>query len=152
MGAGFIDNTYVGSLKGRYNCFWNEETARLDRFEDCEFIDEQLLKNIKDVISFGHTHYDKSSIVPTVTQRYALKPAFAGQEIHCLAKTGSGKTLCFGIPIASSLRNLNVTKVESVSEEVRNIGEQLRSMRIGHKKALTTKIEPDVIILAPTRE
>ena len=45
--AGFIDNTYVGSLKGRYNCFWNEETARLDRFENCEFIDEQLLKNIK---------------------------------------------------------------------------------------------------------
>ena len=100
-----------------------------------------------DVISFGHTNYDKRSIVPTVTQRYALKPAFAGQEIHCLAKTGSGKTLCFGIPIASRLRNLNVTKEESVSEEMRNIGKRLRSMRIGHKKALTTKIEPDVIIL-----
>ena len=77
-----------------------------------------------------------------------MKPAFAGQEIHCLAKTGSGKTLCFGVPIASRLRNLNVTKEESVSEDVRCIKKQLRRMRIGVEEGLWTKIEPDVIILS----
>ena len=43
--AGFKDDIFVGSLEGR--CFWNEETARLNRFEDCQFIDDQLLKNIQ---------------------------------------------------------------------------------------------------------
>ena len=49
--AGFKDDIFVGSLEGRFNGFWNEETARLNRFEDCEYIDDQLLKNIKGKIT-----------------------------------------------------------------------------------------------------
>ncbi|XP_009789500.1 DEAD-box ATP-dependent RNA helicase 3, chloroplastic [Nicotiana tabacum] len=62
-------------------------------------------------------------------QRAVLVPALEGQDIIARAKTGTGKTLAFGIPVLKKL---------SGDEEMRNT---LRRGRL-----------PKILVLAPTRE
>ncbi|XP_041993902.1 DEAD-box ATP-dependent RNA helicase 3, chloroplastic-like [Salvia splendens] len=61
-------------------------------------------------------------------QRAVLTPAFEGRDIIARAKTGTGKTLAFGIPIIKGLDDLQQ-------------GKDIRRGRL-----------PKVLVLAPTRE
>ncbi|GAB2279719.1 hypothetical protein Dimus_014359 [Dionaea muscipula] len=63
-------------------------------------------------------------------QRAVLVPALEGRDIIARAKTGTGKTLAFGIPI-----------IKSLSEDIEGRGSSRRFGRL-----------PKVLVLAPTRE
>ncbi|XP_027115002.2 DEAD-box ATP-dependent RNA helicase 3, chloroplastic-like [Coffea arabica] len=63
-------------------------------------------------------------------QRAVLVPALEGRDIIARAKTGTGKTLAFGIPI-----------IKRLSEDEEERGPRRRSGRL-----------PKVLVLAPTRE
>lgn len=63
-------------------------------------------------------------------QRAVLLPALEGRDIIARAKTGTGKTLAFGIPI-----------IKRLTEDAEQRGSQRRSGRL-----------PKVLVLAPTRE
>ncbi|CAN0897465.1 DEAD-box ATP-dependent RNA helicase 3, chloroplastic [Linum grandiflorum] len=63
-------------------------------------------------------------------QRAVLIPALEGRDIIARAKTGTGKTLAFGIPI-----------IKLITEDTEQKGQQRRTGRL-----------PRVLVLAPTRE
>ncbi|WCJ26807.1 DEAD-box ATP-dependent RNA helicase 3 chloroplastic [Euphorbia peplus] len=63
-------------------------------------------------------------------QRAVLVPALQGRDLIARAKTGTGKTLAFGIPI-----------IKRLTEENEQAGSQRRTGRL-----------PRVLVLAPTRE
>ena len=102
------------------------------------------LKFNLDVISDGHKVYRRDTIRPTSTQKFALKPALAGEDIHCLAKTGSGKTLCFGIPIVAKLQQQGLSKNNTIDEEVRSLTGRVKKLGF---KPLQKQIHPDAIII-----
>src|SRR5690242_19872506 len=49
--------------------------------------------------------------VPTPIQAQAIGPFLAGQDLLAQARTGTGKTAGFGIPIVDKLRNETMTGV-----------------------------------------
>ena len=102
------------------------------------------LKFNLDVISDGHKVYRRETIRPTSTQKFALKPALAGEDIHCLAKTGSGKTLCFGIPIVAKLQQRGLKKTNTIDQEVRSLTGRVKKLGF---KPLLNQIHPDAIII-----
>ena len=96
------------------------------------------------MISKGHVVYRRDTIRPTSTQKFALKPALAGNDLHCLAKTGSGKTLCFGIPIVAKLQKQRISKNDSIDEEMRVLTKSLKKLMLN---GLERQVHPDAIII-----
>ena len=96
------------------------------------------------MISKGHVVYRRDEIRPTPTQKFSLKPALAGNDLHCLAKTGSGKTLCFGIPIVANLQKQRISKNDSIDDEMRVLTKRLKKLTLN---GLERQIHPDAIII-----
>ncbi|KAH9546848.1 hypothetical protein CY35_11G003000 [Sphagnum magellanicum] len=84
-------------------------------------------------------------------QRAVLEPALQGRDLIARAKTGTGKTLAFGIPVIQHIVNENerdrIARAEPFFSLVHSVEENKRNAiarRVGRA--------PRALVLAPTRE
>eukprot|EP00579_Thalassiosira_antarctica_P005142 CAMPEP_0201888666 /NCGR_PEP_ID=MMETSP0902-20130614/28149_1 /ASSEMBLY_ACC=CAM_ASM_000551 /TAXON_ID=420261 /ORGANISM="Thalassiosira antarctica, Strain CCMP982" /LENGTH=898 /DNA_ID=CAMNT_0048418983 /DNA_START=122 /DNA_END=2819 /DNA_ORIENTATION=- len=90
-------------------------------------------QDIIDVLSHkGITHF-------TPVQAKAISPVLAGRDVIGRSRTGTGKTLAFGIP--SLIRLVEIAKKNGNAEEMRDGSVRMRKGRL-----------PSMIVLCPTRE
>ncbi|KAL3768930.1 hypothetical protein ACHAWU_005833 [Discostella pseudostelligera] len=90
-------------------------------------------QDIIDVLSHkGITHF-------TPVQAKAIRPVLAGRDVIGRSRTGTGKTLAFGIPAATRL--VELAKENGNAEDMRDGSIRMRRGRL-----------PSMIVLCPTRE
>ena len=90
-------------------------------------------QDIIDVLSHkGITHF-------TPVQAKAVRPVLAGRDVIGRSRTGTGKTLAFGIP--ALMRLLDISKANGNAEVMRDGSIRMRKGRL-----------PGIIVLCPTRE
>mmetsp|Transcript_14706 Transcript_14706/g.28082 ORF Transcript_14706/g.28082 Transcript_14706/m.28082 type:complete len:914 (+) Transcript_14706:164-2905(+) len=90
-------------------------------------------QDIVDVLSHkGITHF-------TPVQAKAIAPVLAGRDVIGRSRTGTGKTLAFGIP--SLMRLLDIAKKNGSAEVMSNGSVRMRRGRL-----------PSMIVMCPTRE
>src|SRR5688572_29605827 len=105
---------------------------------------------------------------PTPIQAQAIPPFLAGRDLLAQARTGTGKTAAFGVPIVDKLRDSNESGVLSlilaptrelalqVSEEIAELakGSRLRLVAVyggvGYGKQADDLAKPGPIILVAT--
>ncbi|KAJ6243651.1 atp-dependent RNA helicase ddx31-related [Anaeramoeba flamelloides] len=71
-----------------------KETFSFDSFSKMNFIDKRIIKNLQKTFEITQ---------PTRIQELSIKPIFDGNDVLMKAKTGTGKTLAFLVPIISKL-------------------------------------------------
>ena len=90
-------------------------------------------QDIIDVLSHkGITHF-------TPVQAKAIRPVLAGRDVIGRSRTGTGKTLAFGIP--SLMRLVDIAKANGNADVMRDGSIRMRKGRL-----------PGMIVLCPTRE
>ncbi len=90
-------------------------------------------QDVIDVLSHkGITHF-------TPVQAKAIRPVYAGRDVIGRSRTGTGKTLAFGIP--STMRLVEIAKENGNAEEGRDGALRMRRGRL-----------PGMIVMCPTRE
>lgn len=90
-------------------------------------------QDVIDVLSHkGITHF-------TPVQAKSLRPVLAGRDVIGRSRTGTGKTLAFGIPALT--RIIDIAKKNGNAEEMRDGSVRMRRGRL-----------PSMIVLCPTRE
>jgi ATP-dependent RNA helicase DeaD len=100
----------VGSAEGKGSEGSKAEAVELSPEEHAALVKEKFLQEAQpyakwSILSEGvrealvSLKYEK----PTAVQRAAIEPALAGQDMVVQAKTGTGKTAAFGIPIVEML-------------------------------------------------
>ncbi|KAI4349842.1 hypothetical protein L6164_010391 [Bauhinia variegata] len=124
IGGGFSDDDSLGDVSGNEDYDYESETgaSAVATEDELDISNLSLPQRLVDALNKrGITH-----LFPI--QRAVLVPALEGRDLIARAKTGTGKTLAFGIPI-----------IKRLSEDERS--SQRRSGRL-----------PKVLVLAPTRE
>lgn len=112
---------------------------------------------------------------PTTVQRQAIPKVMRGHNILCAAETGSGKTLCYLLPIVQRLlaekqenaeekhkvRNVILVPSRELAEQVATVsrtlctpfGLQTRTVGggrgVGHIKLIFKKDQPDILVATP---
>ena len=100
----------VGDVEGKGSESSKAEAVELSPEEHAALVKEKFLQEAQpyakwSILSEGvrealaSLKYEK----PTAVQRAAIEPALAGQDMVVQAKTGTGKTAAFGIPIVEML-------------------------------------------------
>lgn len=112
---------------------------------------------------------------PTTVQRQAIPKVMRGHNILCAAETGSGKTLCYLVPIVQRLqaekqenteekhkvRNVILVPSRELAEQVATVSRTLCTpfgfltrtvgggRGVGHIKLIFKKDQPDILVATP---
>lgn len=81
------------------------EYVESDRFADLD-ISDSLKREIKRVVGFEHLNNIQLRVISQILR---------GKDMVCCAKTGSGKSLAFLVPITEKFQRLNINKKNGVS-------------------------------------
>ncbi|KAJ7977779.1 DEAD-box ATP-dependent RNA helicase [Quillaja saponaria] len=129
MGGGFSDKNPLDELSGSED-FEYESESETEPSSAAISEDELAITNLGLPQRLVDSLHNRGITHLFPIQRAVLVPALEGKDLIARAKTGTGKTLAFGIPI-----------IKRLSEDDAQRGSQRRSGRL-----------PRVLVLAPTRE
>jgi superfamily II DNA/RNA helicase len=78
---------------------------------------------------------EQKFLKPTLVQRKAIPLALKGQDVLCKAKTGSGKTAAYVLPVLASILKRKMVCLLPVCLDKREVWELTKFMSIGRPRA-----------------